>query len=80
MDCLPCKSPDHQDWFQISIIGIAADVRKITTLNESDMSQRNVADGCNESGIGLPHSKTSRNKWRAIRRASVLECGCPLPL
>jgi hypothetical protein len=33
-----------------------------------------------ESGIGLPHSKTSRNEWRAVRRDSVLECGSPMPL
>jgi len=33
-----------------------------------------------ESGRGQPHSKTSRKAWRAIRRVSVLECGCPQPL
>jgi hypothetical protein len=37
-------------------------------------------DASNESGRGLPHSKTSRKELRAIRRASVLEYGCPLPL
>jgi ACS family hexuronate transporter-like MFS transporter len=34
----------------------------------------------NKSGIGLPHSKTSRSQRRARNRASVVECGCPLPL
>jgi len=33
-----------------------------------------------QSGRGQSYSKTSRMKWRAIRRGSVLECGCPLPL
>jgi hypothetical protein len=33
-----------------------------------------------ESGRGQPHSKTLRKKQRAEKRASVLECGCPLPL
>jgi len=33
-----------------------------------------------ESGRGQPHSKTLRNKQGAEKRASVLECGCPLPL
>ena len=33
-----------------------------------------------ESGRGQPHSKTSRTELRALRRASVLECGCLLPL
>jgi hypothetical protein len=33
-----------------------------------------------QSGIGLPHSKTSRKELRIIRRASVLECGSPMPL
>ena len=31
-------------------------------------------------GRGQPHSKTLRKGWRPIRRGSVLECGCPLPL
>ena len=47
------------------------------------MSPRNGTshrDECDESGRGQPHSKTSRKEWRAIRRDSVLECGCPLPL
>src|SRR5438874_10791305 len=34
----------------------------------------------NESGRGQPHSKTLRKEWHAGKRASVLECGCPLPL
>jgi hypothetical protein len=33
-----------------------------------------------QSGIGLPHSTTSRKEWRAIGRDSVVECGSPLPL
>jgi hypothetical protein len=33
-----------------------------------------------KSGIGLPHSKTSRSQGGAIRRDSVLECGSPMPL
>jgi len=33
-----------------------------------------------KSGRGQPHSKTSRTELRAGERASVLECGCPLPL
>src|ERR1039458_7843868 len=33
-----------------------------------------------ESGRGQPHSKTLRKKQRAEKRASVLECGCSLPL
>src|SRR5262245_48108314 len=33
-----------------------------------------------KSGIGLPHSTTSRKEWRAIARASVVECGSPMPL
>src|SRR5262249_773823 len=32
-----------------------------------------------ESGIGLPHSTTSRKEWHAVIRASVVECG-PMPL
>jgi len=35
-------------------------------------------DRC-ESGIGLPHSRTLRRKLRSWRRASVLECGSPMP-
>jgi len=35
---------------------------------------------CDISGRGQPHSKTWRNQWPAKERASVLECGCPLPL
>jgi outer membrane protein TolC len=33
-----------------------------------------------ESGRGQPNCKTSRKVWCARKRASVLECGCPLPL
>jgi len=33
-----------------------------------------------KSGRGQPHSKTSRREQHVRRRASVLECGCPLPL
>jgi spermidine synthase len=33
-----------------------------------------------ESGIGLPHSTTSRKELRPRNRASVLECGSPMPL
>src|SRR5437867_2934636 len=33
-----------------------------------------------ESGRGQPHSKTSRRHPGCVARASVLECGCPLPL
>src|ERR1051326_4110822 len=33
-----------------------------------------------ESGRGQPHSKTLRIARRMEKRASVLECGCPLPL
>jgi hypothetical protein len=33
-----------------------------------------------KSGIGLPHSKTSRKERLAIVRDSVLECGSPMPL
>jgi hypothetical protein len=29
---------------------------------------------------GQPHSKTSRTAWPAGKRASVLDCDCPLPL
>src|SRR2546427_8261550 len=36
--------------------------------------------GPSESGRGHPHSKTSRRDKRPCERASVLECGCPLPL
>jgi outer membrane protein TolC len=37
-------------------------------------------DERSESGIGLPHSKTLRRKWRSGRRASVLEWASPMPL
>ena len=33
-----------------------------------------------ESGIGLPHSKTSRKRRHALTRASVVECGSSVPL
>jgi hypothetical protein len=33
-----------------------------------------------QSGMGLPHSTTSREEWRAIGRDSVVECGSPMPL
>src|SRR5436309_3663196 len=33
-----------------------------------------------KSGRGQPHSKTSRKHSGCVARASVLECGCPLPL
>jgi hypothetical protein len=33
-----------------------------------------------KSGRGQPHSKTWREEWHAGERASVMECGCPLPL
>jgi hypothetical protein len=34
----------------------------------------------NQSGRGQPHSKTFGASRRKAQRASVLECGCPLPL
>jgi hypothetical protein len=30
--------------------------------------------------MGLPHSKTSQSEWDARKRASVMECGSPMPL
>ena len=33
-----------------------------------------------QSGIGLPHSTTSRKEWGAMLRASVVEYGSPMPL
>src|SRR6185436_16507713 len=39
-----------------------------------------MAQSSRESGIGLPHSTTSRKKWCAVHRASVVECGSPMPL
>jgi putative protease len=36
--------------------------------------------GKHESGIWLPHSKTSRTEQGAGERVSVLECGSPMPL
>src|SRR5689334_12055665 len=33
-----------------------------------------------ESGMGLPPSTTSRKEWHAELRASVVECGSPMPL
>src|SRR5438876_5974630 len=33
-----------------------------------------------KSGRGQPHSKTLRKHPGCVARASVLECGCPLPL
>src|SRR6267142_2379114 len=39
-----------------------------------------VLDNRHKSGRGQPHSKTSRREQHVRRRASVLECGCPLPL
>src|SRR5437899_9045390 len=33
-----------------------------------------------KSGRGQPHSKTSRKHPGCVARASVVECGCPLPL
>jgi len=37
-------------------------------------------DGRNESGMGLPHSKTLSRRIARHSLREVLECGCPLPL
>jgi sugar lactone lactonase YvrE len=43
-----------------------------------------ISIGCNglsvQSGMGLPHSKTLRSENDSKTRASVLECGSPMPL
>ena len=39
-----------------------------------------LATIASQSGRGQPHSKTLRNVRHVGERASVLECGCPLPL
>src|SRR5882757_2749233 len=49
-------------------------------MQREDFTLRTVLDLSVESGRGQPHSKTSRTELRALRRASVLECGCLLPL
>jgi len=54
-----------------------------TAMKSSIMRPKNGnarADSNDESGMGLPHSKTSRMEWRAIGRDSVLERGSPMPL
>src|SRR5262245_19689576 len=40
----------------------------------------NRAVGRNESGMGLPHSKTLSRRLARHSFCEVLECGCPLPL
>ena len=39
-----------------------------------------LATIASQSGRGQPHSKTLRDVRHVGERASVLECGCPLPL
>jgi hypothetical protein len=39
-----------------------------------------LATIASHSGRGQPHSKTLRDVRHVGERASVLECGCPLPL
>ncbi len=43
-------------------------------------SGKSACQRTGQSGMGLPHSKASRKEWRVIHRASVLECGSPMPL
>ncbi len=52
-----------------------------SSSHASVVSQKN---GCllrrGKSGRGQPHSRTLRGFGHLVRRGSVLECGCPLPL
>jgi hypothetical protein len=49
-------------------------------VTQRSSEQKETLLGFDESGMGLPHSKTSRKELREIRRVSVLECGSPMPL
>ena len=44
------------------------------------MGPMNGTVTASKSGIGLPHSTTSRKEWGAMLRASVVECGSLMPL
>ena len=60
---------------------VAADVRRLhIPLPRWTGNNWSLPTIGSQSGRGQPHSKTSRKEWRAVRRDSVLECGCPLPL
>ena len=53
---------------------------QITTLRRVRLQLSVTGAGSSESGRGQPHSTTLRRPKRPGARASVLECGCPLPL
>ena len=62
---------------------VAAEVRRYTTLGKAGMMPRNgaaLAIGSDESGIGLPHSKTLPRWTAGYSFREVLECGSPMPL
>jgi D-alanyl-lipoteichoic acid acyltransferase DltB (MBOAT superfamily) len=66
-----------------SLEPVAAGATRRDPLTPSGMRPTTAAlsaQGSCESGIGLPHSTTSRKEWPAIGRASVVECGSPMPL
>jgi hypothetical protein len=44
------------------------------------MSKTTLVDESNESGIGLPHSKTLSRQMARPSLREILECGNPMPL
>jgi len=69
------------NWPEYSMPFVAADVRRLhIPLPRWTRNNCSLPTNGGQSGRGQPHSKSLRKESRAIRRDSVLECGCPLPL